>query len=508
METMSIVAMGAVGVLSFFSILRRNEKVNGLVYLLVVLSLLLVIGDLSIATSYGNLLYLSIALFSLVFIVSHFQIAVNWWFKLFLTSIAYAGFVMLGDDAVSGEYVLSLSSVPGKALLLFALVAPYIMSAKLSIFERFIGAESNQLRSSLQLFIVGFLFFVASFLFALPGVALVAVGFTVSSTLSEPKWRNVSVGLLLMTIVLATMEFAQIDEIDLSMGKVVLGLFIGAFLTVFTYSISGQNKPIWWVLFLISALVFGVPFLVVILGTQKADLGGTDAFLGGLVGMVVALLLSKDHVARDLVVILMVLSGLIAIPLTFSDENPTPNRSAENKSVQSSVFDSSANLSLDGLAGNFFVDPSAFRFDFELGPKGGRTRGAFKEVDATVELTGELRDAKFSVALPIRSLTTFNKFRDESLMSEEYFSADKYGQVTFQSVGMKSENGMYVLDGKFIMLGMEKDQVVQLKYMGEKEGKHAFVGKGSLDRRDFGMRSDPKEGNVVDFEFEIILVKK
>jgi hypothetical protein len=59
------------------------------------------------------------------------------------------------------------------------------------------------------------------------------------------------------------------------------------------------------------------------------------------------------------------------------------------------------------------------------------------------------------------------------------------------------------------MLGVVKNIAVQVKYIGKSiNGKPILVGKSSLDRTEFGMKPDPKEGNVVDFEFSVELLQK
>lgn len=502
------VALGAVGLLTLLSVLRRNEQVGGFVYLLVTISLLLIVGELASSVEYGNMLYLSATLFSAFFIVSHFNLARKWWVKLMATIIGLVVILLFADTLKAGDYVLGFDNLTAVLLLVFSMAAPYIMSAKLQVFERFLGSESNLLRQSFQFFIVGFTFFLGSFLFALPGVLVLAVGFTTSSFLTKEKWRNVSVALLLMVIMLVTMEYASLSEVDLTMGKVVLGIFFGAFLAFFTHAFSGQNKPVWWMLLLASVLTFGLTFLFVFLGTQKADLGGADVFVGSLVGLVMALLALKENAVRDLVVMALLLGGLSAISLTLNKENKEQVELTRKTEVVINAFDTATNVKIEGIEGSYTIDSDSFRFDFELGPKGGRTKGAFKEIEGSVDLGKDAKDVKFEVVLPIRALTTFNKFRDESLMSDEYFSAEKFGQVSFNAAGLEEVDGAYLLKGKFTMLGVEKELMVQLKYKGEVEGKPVFIGKGVVDRRDFGLRSDPKEGNVVDFEFEIALLKK
>ena len=47
-----------------------------------------------------------------------------------------------------------------------------------------------------------------------------------------------------------------------------------------------------------------------------------------------------------------------------------------------------------------------------------------------------------------------------------------------------------------------------MKYLGKIGNNSApvFIGRSSIDRRKYGMKSDPKEGNIVDFTFKVELV--
>ena len=56
----------------------------------------------------------------------------------------------------------------------------------------------------------------------------------------------------------------------------------------------------------------------------------------------------------------------------------------------------------------------------------------------------------------------------------------------------------------------EIELTLKLVGIGEKEGKRIMVlwGKSQLDRTNFGMAPSSKEGNVVDFHFEVQLTER
>ena len=73
---------------------------------------------------------------------------------------------------------------------------------------------------------------------------------------------------------------------------------------------------------------------------------------------------------------------------------------------------------------------------------------------------------------------------------------------------MVAEDDYYTISGDFEMLGIKQNVDVNVKYLGKNEkGVPILIGKSSLDRTLFGMKPDPKEGNVVDFQFKIELLE-
>jgi polyisoprenoid-binding protein YceI len=164
--------------------------------------------------------------------------------------------------------------------------------------------------------------------------------------------------------------------------------------------------------------------------------------------------------------------------------------------------------SMNEIVGNYKIDESNSELTFQLGPKGGITKGAIKQFSGQIELAKEINRSKFRVKLPVSKLTTFNAYRDESLMEASYFNVSKFPEMKYSSTKMESQSDYYVLKGDFELLGKKQKVEVQLKYIGQNEkGVPVLIGKSSLDRTLFGMQPDPKEGNVVDFQFKIELLE-
>jgi polyisoprenoid-binding protein YceI len=168
-------------------------------------------------------------------------------------------------------------------------------------------------------------------------------------------------------------------------------------------------------------------------------------------------------------------------------------------------------LSIDELIGEYEIDDKTSVINFSLGPKGGKTEGEIKNFSGTVKIDEKTGSSSFTVTLPVKNLTTNNDLRDKSLMEKGYFNAGKYPKMTYKSKKLVKIDDYYELDGEFSMLGVSKSLKVKVKYTGsiDKEGVKVpvFIGKAAVDRTQFGMSPDSKEGNSVEFDLRIELKK-
>src|SRR5574343_1813523 len=90
-------------------------------------------------------------------------------------------------------------------------------------------------------------------------------------------------------------------------------------------------------------------------------------------------------------------------------------------------------LDISTIKGNYKLDEKTVQLNFQLGPKGGVTKGAFKTFTGNVSIASTLENSKFEINLPVNQLSTFNSMRDESLMAKEYFDVEKFPNMTFVS---------------------------------------------------------------------------
>ncbi len=355
----------------------------------------------------------------------------------------------------------------------------------------------------------GIFLLIAHFIGSYFGVALFALGFGASlfyHKKSSALW-NMFLALLAIAAIGHFAKEAKITESSLLLGRVLAGVFFSGFIALFVNTIQRARKNemlgtvLTWILLLI------IPSVIILAVTQNINFGGGDAFIGMLVGFALSAAYGINTRKNDTVLSVYFALGILLIPLTINKQQEkmaTISVTDETEEIVEDPFE------LDGkqidLKGEYKIDAEQSQLTFELGPVGGRTKGAFKSFEGNFKF-GVVN--KIFVNLRVESLTTFNGYRDESLMEAAYFNELKFPKMQFESTSFTPNDEGYEVLGKFTMLGKISDIKLQLKYLGKSESssKEIFIGKSSLNRVDFGMKSDPKEGNVVDFQFKVELDK-
>ena len=416
------------------------------------------------------------------------------------------------------EYALELSSMSSLFVIGFGTMIIPIARLKVKLFTKpFDILNNDQLEHAVVLLLVGIGIFISSFFASYVGVYLFALGFLASTFFYSNSYQN-TVGFILVFSTLSLFfGLTEIDVLDLSLGKSAEGLLFGTALYLLMKSMLTARKY--------KPLAIGVSFLLIValmsglmlIGTQKTDFGGVDSFLIALLVLSCGFAIETRGQLGIAVVSLLIGLGLVLAPLTVNSEE---SESAKNTLIPStevkgnkieenkSLFESKG-ISLDSIIGSYSINSETAQLNFELGPKGGRTKGAFKKVMGDIEIKTNLSSSTFSVDLPVNELSTFNKYRDESLMDVGYFNVKKFDKMTFKTSKLTAVGDGYEMKGAFSMLGILKTIAVQVKYIGKSpNGNPILVGKSSLDRTEFGMKPDPKEGNVVDFEFSVELLQK
>lgn len=115
--------------------------------------------------------------------------------------------------------------------------------------------------------------------------------------------------------------------------------------------------------------------------------------------------------------------------------------------------------------------------------------GSFEEFEGKAETASDdFNDAKFSFTAKIKSVNTKNKDRDQHLQGEDFFDADKFPTMSFESVSYDGET----LVGNLTMKGVTKEVSLDVTLNGIAvdpygQTKAGFEATGVISRKDFGL---------------------
>jgi polyisoprenoid-binding protein YceI len=132
--------------------------------------------------------------------------------------------------------------------------------------------------------------------------------------------------------------------------------------------------------------------------------------------------------------------------------------------------------------------------------------GSFQNFEGTVETEGDdFTDAKINFSLDVNSIDTNQEQRDGHLKSAEFFDAEKYPHITFESTSVtKEDDDNYKLTGNFTIKGVTKPVTLQVEHGGIAADfygntKAGFEVTGKINRKDFGLTWDgvTEAGSIV-----------
>ncbi|MDN3657354.1 YceI family protein [Ferruginibacter paludis] len=120
--------------------------------------------------------------------------------------------------------------------------------------------------------------------------------------------------------------------------------------------------------------------------------------------------------------------------------------------------------------------------------------GSFRKFEGQVVTQGDdFNDARVTIAIDVKSIDTNQQQRDEHLQAGDFFSADQYPQITFESTSFKKTDGNdYKMTGNLTLKGVTKPVELHVEYGGSENNghgviKHGFEVTGIINRNKFGM---------------------
>ena len=120
------------------------------------------------------------------------------------------------------------------------------------------------------------------------------------------------------------------------------------------------------------------------------------------------------------------------------------------------------------LAETYVVDAAHSSVDFSIRHLVGRTKGRFGDFSGTISYDAAQPDsARFSGIIQVKSIDTGNERRDGHLQNADFFAAETYPTITFESTKVTStgENTLSV-QGQLTMHGTTKEVTLPVEILG------------------------------------------
>jgi polyisoprenoid-binding protein YceI len=145
-------------------------------------------------------------------------------------------------------------------------------------------------------------------------------------------------------------------------------------------------------------------------------------------------------------------------------------------------------------AGTWKVDPVHSSVGFEVKHMMIATvRGHFREFEGTLEATEEPENCRAWGSVKTASVDTNNPDRDEHLRSPEFFDAERYPEITFESTACEPvADGLHRITGNLTIKGITREVHFDatVEGAGEDPWGNERVGvsvRGTVNRNDFGL---------------------
>lgn len=143
---------------------------------------------------------------------------------------------------------------------------------------------------------------------------------------------------------------------------------------------------------------------------------------------------------------------------------------------------------------HWVIDPVHSQVDFRVRHMVGRVRGTFESwYGILVTNDRDWTHGTVNVTVNTRSVNTGNKYRDADLRGSNFFAADSFPTMTFESTGIVATDSTVEIGGLLTLKGRTRHVVLAGQYRGigrDQDGREriAFDGTTTIDRREFGMQ--------------------
>lgn len=135
------------------------------------------------------------------------------------------------------------------------------------------------------------------------------------------------------------------------------------------------------------------------------------------------------------------------------------------------------------------MEPNHSTIGFAVNIAGGVTRVTGKFMDFSLEMDyvdNDITRSSVLFTIQVRSINTGIDQRDDHLRSEDFFDAEKYPEITFESSQIQKTGEGYEMTGMFAMHGVTREVTIPFQLTNDGGYPSARI-RWSLNREDYGI---------------------
>ncbi len=164
--------------------------------------------------------------------------------------------------------------------------------------------------------------------------------------------------------------------------------------------------------------------------------------------------------------------------------------------------------------GTWEIDPSHSSVEFAVRHlMVSKVKGRFTAFSGTVTVPENPLESVVRASIDVTSIHTGDPQRDAHLRTADFFEAERYPTMDFESTAIRATDDGYVLAGRLSLHGVTRDVEFDLEFNGTGPGsddrpRAGFTATGEINRRDFGIDITmplPNGGVVVGDKVKITL---
>ncbi len=148
-------------------------------------------------------------------------------------------------------------------------------------------------------------------------------------------------------------------------------------------------------------------------------------------------------------------------------------------------------------SGNWVLDPAHSSIEFSVKHMViSEVTGTFKDFNVSLRSSkDDFSDAAISATIAVKSVDTRNEMRDGHLKTDDFFNAEKFPAIKFQSTSVeKSGDGHYTIKGNLTIRDSTKEVTIDAVLNGTipsgKGKRSGWKATLAINRFDFGLKWD------------------